>query len=221
VAPGGTGGTAPGVVGTVRDAGGIVEEASDGRTARRDRNRELVLDAALELFRDGELEPNALQVAERSGVSPRSVFRYFEDTEALLRAAIARHLELILPLFALPGLGEGPLDQRITIFVAHRLRLYRKAAATARAAIRRAPSNRIIRDQIDSTRRRLRRQLEAMFEPELRGMPEPQRRAMVLCADALFQFEGVEHLSEHLALTPTQIEDVLERALRALLTPAR
>ena len=71
---------------------GVVDETTDGRTARRDRNRELVLDAALELFREGHLEPTALQVAERSGLSPRSVFRYFEDTEALLRAAIARLL---------------------------------------------------------------------------------------------------------------------------------
>jgi AcrR family transcriptional regulator len=199
--------------------GGTVDEVIDGRTARRDRNRELVLDAALELFRQGYLEPSALQVAERSGVSPRSVFRYFEDTDELLRAAIARHHELILPLFDMPGLGEGPVDERISRFVSHRLRLYHKAAATARAALRRAPTNRIIADQLDRTRRRLRGQLEAMFEPELRAMPVPQRRAMLLAADALFQFEGVEHLWAHVALPPAELEDVLRRALHALLVP--
>ena len=41
-----------------------VEPSVDGRTARRDRNREAVLDAAIELFAEGVLSPSATQVAQ-------------------------------------------------------------------------------------------------------------------------------------------------------------
>jgi AcrR family transcriptional regulator len=194
----------------------------DGRNARRDRNRELVLDAALELFGEGELEPNALDVAERSGVSERSVFRYFEDREALLRAAIARHLERTLPLYELPGLGEGGLASRIDRLVTHRLALYGALAATVRVALRRAPTNDIIAAQLARARRRLREQFEAMFAPELRAMPAAERRSVVAAADALLQFESVEHLFAHLALTEAHVRDALRHALTSMIeTPRR
>ncbi|MEY2430657.1 MAG: hypothetical protein QOC92_382 [Acidimicrobiaceae bacterium] len=188
----------------------------DGRNARRDRNREFVLDAALELFGEGQLEPNALDVAERSGVSERSVFRYFEDRDSLLRAAIARHLDRTLPLYEFPELGEGPLDERIDRFVTHRLELYRTLAPTARAATVRAATNDVIREQLNRARRRLSEQLKAMFEPELRAMPAARRRATVAAADALFQFEGVEHLCGHLELSPAHAKDALRHALTSL-----
>jgi AcrR family transcriptional regulator len=194
----------------------VTTAAIDGRNARRDRNRELVLDAALELFSEGQLEPNVLDVAERSGVSERSVFRYFEDRNALLRAAIARHLERTLPRFELPGLGEGALGDRIDRLVAHRLALYRALAATVRAAIQRAPTNDIIAAQLDRARRRLREQLEAMFAPELHAMRAAERRSVVAAADALLQFESMEHLTAQLGLTQPQVRDALRNALTAL-----
>jgi AcrR family transcriptional regulator len=191
-------------------------ECVDGRNARRDRNRELVLDAALELFAEGHLEPSALDVALRSGVSERSVFRYFEDRDALLRAAVDRHLERTGPLFEIGGGHEGTIDERIARCVAHRLRLYRAVAPTARVAVQRAPTNDLIREQFDAARRRLRQQLATMFAPELAAMPAAQRRAAVAVADTLFQFESVEYLHEHLHLPPAQVADALRRALAAL-----
>ncbi len=190
----------------------------DGRTARRDRNRDVVLDAALELFAEGHIEPNAMLVADRSGLSERSVFRYFEDTDALLRAAIARHLERTLPLFEVPGLGEGPFADRVDRLVTHRLKLYAAVAPTARAAVYRAHTNELIRGQLEQARERLRVQLEAMFAPELTAMPAAKRRATLAAADALFQFEAVEHLCVHLELTTAQADEALRNALTALFT---
>jgi AcrR family transcriptional regulator len=184
----------------------------DGRSARRDRNRDIGLDAALELFAEGHVEPSAVVVAARAGVSERSVFRYFEDTDALLRAAIARHLERTLPLFDVPGLGEGTFDERVERFVHHRMKLYEAVAPTARAATYRAHTNELIAAQLTDARHRLRAQLEAMFEPELSAIPAARGGA-----DSLFQFEAVEHLCVHLELTPARARESLEHALTALL----
>jgi AcrR family transcriptional regulator len=190
----------------------------DGRTARRDRNRDLVLDAVIELFTEDQLAPNAADVAERSGVSLRSVYRYFEDHDALVRAAIARNAERLAPLFEVPELGVGSLDERVTRFVTSRMRLYEAAAPTARAAALRAPSNALLHAQLERVGERLREQTEAMFAPELAALPAPERRAISATVDTLLQFDGAEHLRVRLAYSPAQTADILRRSLTALLT---
>jgi AcrR family transcriptional regulator len=191
--------------------------AVDGRTARRDRNRELVLDAVIALFTEDQLAPNAADVAQRSGVSLRSVYRYFEDQDALVRAAIARHAERVAPLWDVPDLGEGELDERIARLVEYRIRLYEAAAPTARAALARASINPILRDQMETARARLRDQTEAMFAPELRDLTPAERRTKLAPVDALLQFESAEHLRIRLGFSVAQTNHVITRALQALL----
>lgn len=190
----------------------------DGRTARRDRNRDAVLDAVIELFSEGLLLPGANEVAERSGVSPRSVFRYFEDTEALVRAAMARHVEVVGPLFELPDAGEGDLDDRIERLVAHRLRLWQAIAPVARAAIVRAPLNPLVAERLRLNRERFRAQCEVAFAPELERCSDGEGRAVLAAVDVLTSYEGLENLLVHRELTLSQARDVLIRALRRVLS---
>ncbi|MGX6648705.1 TetR/AcrR family transcriptional regulator [Maricaulaceae bacterium MS644] len=60
-------------------------EITDGRRARRSASRDKIVTAFLALVREGALDPGARAVAEKAGVSPRTVFRCFEDLEALYR----------------------------------------------------------------------------------------------------------------------------------------
>ncbi|HYI60357.1 MAG TPA: TetR/AcrR family transcriptional regulator [Acidimicrobiales bacterium] len=190
--------------------------AVDGRTARRDRNRDAVLDAVIELFGEGMLLPAAVDVAERSGVSPRSVFRYFEDTEALSRAAISRHMELVEPLFALPDAAVGSVDDRIERLVATRLRLWEAVAPVARAVIVRAPVNELIAAQLERNRERMRAQVETAFAGELDACDPAERRALLAAVDVLCGYEGLDHLRRHRDMTVSQSRDVLIRALSRL-----
>lgn len=57
----------------------------DGRRARRSANRDKIVRAFLELVRAGVSEPGAHAIAHKAGVSPRTVFRCFEDMESLYR----------------------------------------------------------------------------------------------------------------------------------------
>jgi AcrR family transcriptional regulator len=189
----------------------------DGRTARRDRNRDAVLDAVIEMFHEGRLRPSAADVAERSGVSLRSVFRYFDDTDALVQVAMARHLERIAPLYEMPDLGIGPFDERAKRFVITRLDLYDAAAPTARVAIARITENDTFAERLRAVRRLLRAQAEAMFAPELDAMEPPSRDAALHTIDTLFQFEAFEHMTVHRGLDREQVADTLQRALSSLL----
>ena len=195
------------------------EAAVDGRTARRDRNRDAVLDAVLELFTEDMFMPGANEVAERSGVSPRSVYRYFEDAEALTRAAIDRQLELVEPLFSIPAIGEGPLDERVERFVTCRIRLWDAVGPTARAASFRASTNAVMREQFESTRELLRGQVAQMFAPELDDLDVAHSRAVLGSVDLLCEFAGLDHLRRVRGLTDAQTRDILVRSLRLLLDP--
>jgi AcrR family transcriptional regulator len=198
-----------------QDDGGAI----DGRTARRDRNRDLVLDAVIELFTEDHLAPNATDVAARSGVSLRSVYRYFEDLDALMRAAIERHAERVAPLLNVPDIGKGSFDDRVARFVMWRIRLYEAAAPTARAAALRIPMNPLLSEQMERVRATLRTQTAAMFARELAAMSTAQRRAALSAVDTLLQFESAEHLRVRLGNSPAQANDILRRALTTLLTP--
>jgi AcrR family transcriptional regulator len=195
------------------------DDAVDGRTARRVRNRDAVLDAVLDLFAEGTLEPGAAAVAERSGVSLRSVYRYFDDTDALVRSAIARNLEKLQPLFVIEDPGQGPVADRVERMVAARLRLYEQVAPMMRATLQRAPSNDIIRDQLGLVLERLRHQVESMFEPELDAMGVSAGREVTAALDILLGFHSAEHLRQERGFSLADTRRVLVRAVTALLVP--
>jgi TetR/AcrR family transcriptional regulator, regulator of autoinduction and epiphytic fitness len=188
----------------------------DGRTARRDRNRIAAIDAVLELFSEGELTPTPEQVADRSGVSLRSVYRYFANRGDLIRAAVDRHLERVQPLFVIDAIGEGALDERVESFVAARIRGYEAIAATARASRLRAPSNDVIREQLDRARHLYRAQLEHHFARELAALDPPRRRAVLAAADALTQIETIELYRVQRGYSTAETHELLATALRIL-----
>ncbi len=58
----------------------------DGRKLRSERSRQAIIDAAIELIKEGVLVPTAQQIVARAGVGIRSFFRHFDDMEALVDA---------------------------------------------------------------------------------------------------------------------------------------
>ena len=190
----------------------------DGRTARCDRNRQAVLDAILELFGE-DIDPTPEVVALRSGVSPRSVYRYFEDRDELLRAAIERQIEIVYPIYRIEPLGEGPLDDRIETFVSSRLRLFEEVADSSRAARLRAARVAAIGAQVSQTQRALLEQVEQQFGPELNAQSPRTRRATLAAIDALCQFESLDYLRRTRGLSQLTTRGVLTEVLDTLLAP--
>jgi len=193
--------------------------SADGRAARRDRNRDAVLDAVIELFAEGNLDPDPDEVALRVGLSARSVYRYFDDRDALVRAAIDRNLERVFPLYLIHGIGEGGLDDRIDQFAAARLRLYEAIAATARAARVRAAVDELMAEQVEVTRRALREQVEKQFAPELDALEPRPRRAVSTAVDTLGQLESLDYYRVHQQFSLRETRTLLTDALHALLGP--
>ena len=189
----------------------------DGRTARKDRNRVAVLDAVLELFTEDNLMPSPDEVAQRSGVSLRSVYRYFADIDALLRAAIDRHLERVQPLAHVEAIGQGPFEDRLERFLDSRLRLYEAVAPTARASRLRAATSEVIRDQLEASRVHLRRQMTAQFATELEALPPKMRRAAAAAIDTLTQTETIDIYRHNRQFSGADTREMLAITIRQLL----
>lgn len=197
-----------------------VLEPVDGRTARRDRNRTAVLDAVLELFAERNVFPSAEDVARRSGVSLRSVYRYVENTDELILAAVARRREQVAPLFELDGVGEGRLEDRVEKLCRSRVGAYEEVAPTSRAARARAYSVPILREQLDEASGLLRDQVAQQLAPELDALAPGAREAVLAAADALCQLETVELYRHQRGYTSEATATMLATALLALLRGA-
>ena len=194
-----------------------MSKKADGRTARRDRNSEAVLDTVHEMFVEGNFAPAVEEVAVRSGVSLRSVYRYFEDTEDLLRRAIERRVEVVGDLYALESLGEGGREQRIRSLVDQRLQLHAKLAPTIRAAMLRSSDSPLIAEQVRARRRLLADQVAAHFVPELALLDRSRRVELATCIDALCSFESMELMRVRAGLSPSRTRRALEDGVAALL----
>src|SRR3954452_939252 len=85
-------GTSPaGVSGDGATGDGVT---GDGRLARSARTRRAIVDALRALHHEGDLRPTAPRVAERAGVSLRTVWQHFNDLESLLVEAGRRDFEI-------------------------------------------------------------------------------------------------------------------------------
>lgn len=194
------------------------EVSSDGRRERRDRNRDAVVDAMLALYSDGYLAPSSDQIAERAALSPRSLFRYFDDIDDLVRAAIDRHVERIRPTWALKIDVAEPIDQRIRVLVAQRLKMFDAMSFVGVISRIRAPFQPIVADQLREIRAFLRAQLRDLLAPELGQLDDPVAANLLAMIDVLCSFEAYQLLHVDQGLSRARAGAVMLDGLTRLLT---
>ena len=198
---------------------GAETTAVDGRTARRHRNRAAVLDAVVELFAEGDLTPGVHDVAERSGVSLRSVYRYFTDVDDLIAAAIDRQVAAAAPYFEIADAAPGPAPARIRRFCERRIALFCEVRTVYRAAIIRAADQERVAEGVERCRSQLSQQVAAVFGPELDAFGDGERRVVGGMLDAISQLETIELLFADQGHDRDTAVDFLEAALTRILRP--
>ncbi len=189
----------------------------DGRRARRDRNRAAVVDALLGLYREGNLAPSSVEIAGRAGLSPRSLFRYFDDIDDLARAAIARQSEQVWTLAEIDVSPDEPLDARIETFVQTRVRLFEAIGAVGRVARLREPFQPLVARQLGDARAMLRGQIPAVFGPELGALATDAADELVAAIDVLASYEAYRLLRFDQELSSERAGAVLRATIDRLL----
>jgi len=186
----------------------------DGRRARRERSRQQVVDAVLDLLDEGVLRPTAQMVAERSGISLRSIFRIFDDVQSLHEAATARHLERVGHLFRPIASAEGDLGRRIEQAVGTLAELYEAVGPIRRAGQRLAPESEVFRARLDQARVWVRGELERVFAPELAATDDP---TVAPALEAVCSFEAWDQLREGQGCSVAEARRVVSATVARLL----
>jgi AcrR family transcriptional regulator len=195
----------------------IPSSAVDGRSLRRERNRQDIVDALLGLIENGETEISAALIASKAGLSERSIFRYFDDVNDLYRSvcdlAFSKEIEYAL----IDDAGVGSLDTKIENFVNQRVRIYTMNEKIAPAARSFGFKNPIIKNQLVVGRKLLRTQIIKHFAEELSVFDKQQQQVAVAIIDSLTTFEHYDMMRSDQKMSVQTIKSVLTESIRKAL----
>ncbi len=192
--------------------------ATDGRLARGERARHQVAEAMLALISEGDLRPTAPRIAERAGVSLRSVFHHFDDLETLFEAAARLQTERLLKLVR-PIDATLPLPERLDELIAQRARVYEAVTPVRRAAMLSEHGSAVVSERLTMARAWKRAEAERVFAAELAAFAPGERTRRVRALGAATSWMTWESLRAHQRLSVEDARDVLRTLVVSLLAP--
>jgi TetR/AcrR family transcriptional regulator of autoinduction and epiphytic fitness len=188
----------------------------DGRTVRAERTRQALVDSLVALLDEGHLKPTAAQIAERAGVSERSVFQHFPDREALFEAVARQQYERVMPMLR-PVDSSLPLDERIDQLVQQRARLYEKIAGVRRAGLLIEHESDSVAGWLTTARKAKAADVERIFRRELDAIPPDEREPVRAALVALCAWTAWESWRIHQCLSVARARAAMRAGIAALL----
>lgn len=181
----------------------------DGRRMRAERGRAAVLTSAYELVNAGE-NPTIAMIADRAGVSERTVFRYYPDREALL-VGVAGELFPIIQPYLTTDVPDGDLEHRVRELVRLRIELVQIGGAFAAAVDRISRSSDLARSLRTMRLEQLREQTRSFLAPECDGSASDVLPAI----DVLLEYGAISTLLED--RSTAEVTEILRLAIERLL----
>ncbi len=182
---------------------------------RRRRSHQRAVEAILDLIEEGYAPPTAQQIAERAGISIRTVFRLTEDVDSLHAAAVARQSARVAPLYVrLPT--QGPLAERLSALVRNRVTIFETISPVRRVAERLALTSEVIAAELARNQQLLRSQVESVLGRELALASRGVREELLDCADLAVSWQTWDQLRRVRGLSRSAAERVVRRLLEAV-----
>jgi AcrR family transcriptional regulator len=194
-----------------------VDPSLDGRRARSERSRAAIVAAVLELIAEIDGMPSTALVAERAGVTQRTLFRHFGSVDELLAEAVGAQAQLLMQYLGKLEPG-GTTDERIERLVDLRVALYRRIAPGRRMALALRSEQPLNANGLRMAGEAQRRQIEALFAEELDRLPggAAERDTVVHALDVATSWEAFDRLVTEQGLD----DDRAAAAVRALVAGA-
>ncbi|MGC4807590.1 TetR/AcrR family transcriptional regulator [Micromonospora sp. DT233] len=187
----------------------------DGRTARAERTRAAIVEAHLALISEGDLRPTGERIAERAGISLRTLWTNFKDMETLFEASGEELLRQQDAAYR-PIPPALPLTKRVDAYCRQRARLLQLIAPSARAAQMREPVSEQLRRNRLKHIDRVRDEVEQLFAAELeRAGAGRQQLVDALVATSMWPTWSL--LRDGLGLGVDAARAVMTRTVAALL----
>lgn len=191
---------------------------TDGRIARGERTREAIVAAHSALLREGVLKPTGKGIAERAGISLRTVWLNYKDLEALLAATTRHWLDADLELRVVID-PDLPLDERIEAYVAMRVSRLEHLAPAARSAALGEPFSAALQGSRRQHVERVQSDADEVFAPEIAAAGERRevlRKALFIASS----WPSWTSLRDDFGLDVGEAADVMRSTLTTLLRPA-
>jgi len=172
------------------------------------------------LFSENKFVPTIEMVAEASGVSIRSLYRYFGDGQTMISEAIGLLVGQAKEVGRVDNMGEGPLADRITALVAGRFRAYHLVRPVLRAAVVNIANNPELDASHQRTRALLTTQFTIQFAPELNRLDEVEKEQTIHAGGAVCNLEFIDMLTDRQLLSEDDAQVLVTRLMLAILTPS-
>jgi AcrR family transcriptional regulator len=194
----------------------------DGRQSRTVRSRLAICEACLDLVQEGVLQPSADQIAERAGLSRRSVFNHFADLAELYDAVVEVGMQRCAPL--LEEISEQePVARRVERLADVRSKFLEATAPFTRALTAQAlvgpASDQAIRVSRDALRLQ-HQDVERLFARELEELPPQERAEIIEAMSAATSPLQWEYLRRSRGNSMSRACAVMKRTLAAILRDA-
>lgn len=188
----------------------------DGRVLRGARTKGRIVQALLDLVTDGVVNPTAASIAERAGVSVRSVFQHFDDLEALYADLAAEQAARVAPLLESLERPESLAD-RIDALVEQRRELFEAITPVRHAIGGRVADSPALRRRLEEISTALRRQVAQQFDAELSGLGSGEAAMLLDVVDTLSSFEAWDRFRTVQQRSPSDTAQALRLALQRIL----
>ena len=187
------------------------EPLVDGRRRRSQDSRARIVQAMLDLVREGGVSPSAETVAARADVGLRTVFRHFNDLDSLYREMSAVIESELMALVHTPFKG-ATWRERVLELVERRGWAYEKIGPFKRASeVHRHQSPPLALDHarmVEISREILRQQLPSDLAKD---------RVRFEAIDMLLSFDAWNRLRRDQDLSPKRATEVLQAVIAGLL----
>lgn len=200
-------------------AGNAPRPKIDGRVLRAARTRERIINATIDLIRGGESTPRVIDIARTAGVSTRSIFQHFDDTEALFAAVAQQVVEALLPL-AKPVDSSLPWESRLEALMQMRIQVNEALLPFRRAVALHQPRSPKLSAGVTAGRLFARDRTESAFQPELSQLPESERKQVIDALLAASDWQMWFGLRTTYGLDLDTAAATMQRMVGAILTEA-
>ena len=198
-------------------AGGLAPQ-TDRRRLRSARTKQRIIEAFLELLREGNPDPRVGEIAKRAGCAIRSIHERFVSVSELHGAAAEYAMNQAI---ALAPLVNEDADRQARIFAQVRTRAgtCERTLQLWRLLLAGQSSSPGLRDKVAVARKMIGLRLQAMYRPELATLPEAERRKLQVTLEALTDFESWGLMREHHEMSFDDACDIWIGAIDRLLPP--